>query len=533
MRKTTLILITIIVLFGLVSYINVFHHQFLWDDEFLIQENIFIRSWKNLPQMFSTCSGAGAGRLDNFYRPMQLLAYTGIYSLFGLQPWAFLSLNVLIHLINACLIFFLIKKLFKKDFLAFLTSILWVVHPVHTEVVTYMSGIADPLIVLFGLSSFLCYVNFKQKKQAYLLIFSLILFILALLSKETIIIFPGLLIIYELFFSPVRDYKNTEEVREKQISNGVSKKDWKKYIHLSWFFIIAISYFFLRLTALNFVNSFNFYNTSNIYTEHLSVRIFTFLASLPKYYSFLFYPVNLHMERQFPVFTSIFSINVLSSLLILVLLGIVVYFNIKQKKFHLSFGIFWFFIGFLPMTGIIPVNSFLLEHWLYLPSIGFFLCLAVIIQYFWLKYPHIKKLIVIFLTIIVFILMGLTLKRNIDWQNPIVFYNNILKYNEGTARVHNNLGMAYADKDDVINAEKYYLKAIETSDQYPQVHYNLARLYLEEKEQEKAIEHLEKSIEINPDFFFSYQLLGDIFKQQGEIEKAQEYYQKAKNIQYY
>jgi len=519
MRKNTLILIFIIVLLGLISYINIFNHQFLWDDEFLIQENVFIRSWKNIPQIFSTCSGAGAGRLDNFYRPIQLLAYTGIYSLFGLQPWAFLSLNVIIHLINACLIFFLIKKLFKKvyspngqNFLAFLTSLLWVVHPIHTEAVTYMSAIADPLIVLFGLSSFICYINFKQKKETYLLIFSLILFILALLSKETIIIFPGFLFIYELFFS---------------------KKNWGKYIHLVWYFIISIAYLILRLTTLNFVNTFNFYNTSNIYTEHLSVRIFTFLASLPKYYSFLFYPVNLHMERNFPIFDSIFSIDVLISLLILVILGLVIYSLFKQKRFYLTFGIFWFFIGFLPMTGIIPVNSFLLEHWLYLPSIGFFLCLSILIHRFWQKYIKIRKIIVIFSTIIVFILMGLTLKRNIDWQNPISFYNNILQYNQGTARVHNNLGMAYADENDSISAEKHYLRAIEISNQYPQVHYNLANLYLKRKQPKKAIEHLEKSIEVNPNFFFSYQLLGDIYQNQGEDIKAQEYYQKAKSIQYY
>lgn len=513
MRKTTLILITIVVLSGLVSYINIFDHQFLWDDEFLIQENVFIRSWKNLPQIFSTSSGAGVGRLDDFYRPMQLVIYTGIYSLFGLQSWAFLLLNVLIHLINACLIFFLIKKLFKKDFLAFLTSILWVVHPIHTEAVTYMSGIADPLIVFFGLSSFLCYVNFRQKKQTHFLIFSLILFILALLSKEPIIILPGLFIVYELFFS--------------------KKKSWKDYKHISWFFIIATSYFFLRLTALNFVNTLNLYNTTNIYTENLLVRIYTFLASLLSYYSFLFYPVNLHMERQFPIFSSIFSVQVLISLLILVLLAIVIYYNIKQKKFHLSFGILWFFIGFLPMSGIIPVNSFLLEHWLYFPSIGFFLCLAIIIHYFGQKYPQIKKIIAVVLTIIILTFMGLTLKRNIDWKDPITFYNDILKYNEGTARVHNNLGMAYADKDDVINAEKHYLKAIATNDQYAQVYYNLARLYLETNQEEKAIIYLEKSLEINSNFFFSYQLLGDIFKEQGQLEKAQEYYQKAQNNQYY
>ncbi len=545
-----LILIAIIVLAGLVSYSNVYHNQFLWDDEFLIQENVFIRSFKNLPQIFSTPSGAGAGRLDNFYRPMQLTAYTLIYSLVGLKPWAFLLLNILLHLGNACLIFFLIRKIFKKtclpagrpacpvgrpacpvgrpacpvgrpacpvgrqDFLAFLTSLLWVVHPIHTEAVTYMSGIADPLLVFFGLSSFLCYLNFRQKKQAHLLIFSLILFILALFSKETIIILPGLFIVYELFF-------------------GEKRKSISSYRHIIWFIIIALGYFALRLTVLNFVNTLNLYQESNIYTEHLSVRIFTFLASLLMYYSFLFFPLNLHMERQFPVFASPLSPQVLISLVILIFLALVIYKNIKQKKFHLSFGILWFFIGFIPMSGIIPVNSFLLEHWLYFPSIGFFLCSGVIIHYFWQRYPQVRKVIIALLSVIVFILMSLTLKRNTDWKNPIVFYNDVLKYNQGTARVHNNLAMAYVDENHLEKAEEHYLKAIEMGDQYAQTHYNLARLYLITNQTNQAIDHLKRSIEINPNFFFSYQLLGNIYQQLGKQEKAQEYYQKAKEIKYY
>ena len=509
-----LILIAIIVLAGLVSYSNVYHNQFLWDDEFLIQENVFIRSFKNLPQIFSTPSGAGAGRLDNFYRPMQLTAYTLIYSLVGLKPWAFLLLNILLHLGNACLIFFLIRKIFKKDFLAFLTSLLWVVHPIHTEAVTYMSGIADPLLVFFGLGSFLCYLNFRQKKQGHSLIFSLILFILALFSKETIIILPGLFIVYELFFSEKR----------KSISS---------YRHIIWFIIIALGYFALRLTVLNFVNTLNLYQESNIYTEHLSIRIFTFLASLLMYYSFLFFPLNLHLERQFPVFASPLAPQVLISLVILIFLALVIYKNIKQKKFHLSFGILWFFIGFIPMSGIIPVNSFLLEHWLYFPSIGFFLCSGVIIHYFWQRYPQVRKVIIVLLSVIVLILMSLTLKRNTDWKNPIVFYNDVLKYNQGTARVHNNLAMAYVDENHLEKAEEHYLKAIEMGDQYAQTHYNLARLYLITNQTDQAIDHLKRSIEINPNFFFSYQLLGNIYQQLGEQEKAQEYYQKAQEIKYY
>jgi tetratricopeptide (TPR) repeat protein len=510
-NKKTLILILLIILGGLISYSNIFSHEFLWDDEFLIQENQFIKSWEHLPQIFSLPSGAGANRLDNFYRPLQLLLYTFIYSLVGLTPWLFLLANVLLHLGNGVLIFILIKKIFKKENLAFLTSLLWIIHPIHTEVITYMSGTADPLSVFFGLSSFCFYLNFREKKQSYFLIFSLISFILALLSKETIIILPGLFFLYEIIFSPDR----------KKILN---------YAPLIWFFIIALAYFSLRLTVLNFGHTLNLYQTTNIYTENLFIRIFTFLASLLKYYSFLFFPLNLHMERQFPVFTSFVSPLVLISFFILIILGIIVYQAKKRNKLYLVFGIPWFFIAFLPMSGIIPVNSFLLEHWLYFTSLGFFLCLAGLINDLLKK---ISKKFIIILIIIIPLLMGLTWKRNQAWTNAFTFYHDILQYHSGTARIHNNLGMAYVENNDLNQAEKHYLKAIELGDQYAQTHYNLARLYLKKDQTEKAINHLEKSLVLNPHFFFSYQLLADIYQNKGEIEKAQEYFKKAQEIKYY
>ncbi len=510
-----LILVLIVVLGSFFAYLNIYSHEFLWDDEFLIQNNIFIRSWENLPKIFTTCSGAGAGRLDNFYRPMQTLFYTLIYSFFKLNPFGYLFLNVLLHLSNAILIFLLLKKISKNDYLAALVSFFWVIHPVHTEAITYMSGTADPLSVFFALISFLLYFLFKKNKNWIILSFSILTFILALLSKETMIIFPGLIILYELLFSD----------KQQKILNC-------RFVIP--FLIISMVYFILRLTVLNFINTLNIYEDSNVYTDHLSIRIITFLSSLIMYYSFIFWPVNLHMERDFPIFTNPLSWQPLVSIIIILIFIIVIIRELKQKATPLlSFGLGWFFIGFVPMSGLIPVNSFLLEHWLYFTSIGLFLCLAVGLRYLWKRISKIKPIIISILIIMAAILISLNLFRNRDWRNPIIFYNNILKYASGTARVHNNLAMAYVDENDLIKAEKHYLKAIEISDIYAQTHYNLAMLYLKTNREKKAVEQLLKSIEINKNFFFSYQALGAIYKQNNEIEKAQEYYQQAEQIKYY
>lgn len=510
-KNRIILMISVIIILGFISYINVYDNSFVWDDEFLIQKNIFIQDFQYLPEIFSSSSTAGAGGIDNFYRPLQLVMYSLVYQFFGMSLFGFHFLNVLIHVSSGVLLFILIRKIFKIDLLAFLTSLLWVIHPVHTEAITYISGTADPLSVLFALGSFIFYINFRESEKSKCLVFSGVFFVLAILSKETMIILPLLFILYEF------------------ISDKNNLKGFKKAIP---FFAISFGYFISRITFLNFGNTLNLYESSNIYTEFLFVRIFTFLASLLEYYSLLLWPTNLHMERSFPVFVSFFSPKVFISFLIFVGLAFLAYYSLKRKKHIIFFGICWFFISFLPMSGIlVPVNSFLLEHWLYFSSIGFF----IIFSYFVHRLLKVKKqrlLAVIIIVLLVSCLVVTTINQNKNWENPIIFYNNILKYEEGTPRVYNNLAMAYSDRGKRDLAKKYYKKSIKQSSNYPQPHYNLARVYIEQKKYSEAIYHLEKSININPNFFYSYYLLGEVYEEQNKTQLAKKYYKKANNTKY-
>lgn len=507
-KNQTTFFITIIIILGLLSYINIYDNKFLWDDEFLVQKNVFITDFKYIPTMFVTCSGAGVGRLDNFYRPMQVLSYSIIYHLTGAVEWSYHLLNVFLHVTNGLLIFFLLRKITKKDFVAFLTSILWIVHPIHTEAITYMNGTADPMSLFFALIAFLFYIKRKETTKLYYLILSFLFFIFALLSKESIIVFPGIIFIYELINS---------------------KKEYSKYKDIIAMFLVSIIYFYIRNTYLDFGGTLNMFEQENIYTQNITIRVFTFLAALIQYYGFLLFPHNLHMERSFPIFINLLNVYVISSIFILVLVAWLCYRSFRQKKNYYIFAISWFFISFIPMSGIlIPVNSLLLEHWLYTPSIGFFLLISLSLE----RLLKDKKLWLL-IGIIVIILMSLTLNRNLDWKDPITFYNNILTYEEGTIRVHNNLAMAYVDNNQYDLAEKHYLKSILINDINAEPHYNLARLYLSQNKISEAKYHLEKSIKINPNFFYSYYLLSEIYKYQGNLSQSEEYFNIAKSIQYY
>lgn len=479
-----------------IPYLNGINNAFLWDDEFLIEKNSFITSFQYIPDILSKSSTAGFGGQDNFYRPTQTLYYLIIHSIAGKSEVAFHLGNMLLHSLNALLLFFLILKIFNNLRLAFLTSLLWSLHPTHTEAVTYMSGTADPLSFLFLMLSLLSFPLEKKPKYWIYFASSLALFSLALISKESVIIAPG------LFFAMIF-YKN------KHLWN------WKSYLPVLPSLSLSIIYLILRETILNFDGTYEFYKVSNIYTENIHYRAFTFFAAFTEYLKILFFPYHLHMERAFPVFIHFFTPKVLLGFSLILLSPIVILF-LKSKK-QLGFAWLWFFIAFVPMMGIfIPVNSFILEHWLYLPSVGFFLCIASFLL--WLNDKVPGKSIPAFTTALLLLFSFLTYTRNKDWKDPIQFYSNILQYNEGTARIHNNIAMAYSDQNLFQKAIEHYNIAISMSDTYPQTHYNLARVYIQTQQISLARKHLMRSLEINPQFTHSQKLLQDIQRYMGSAE---------------
>lgn len=486
--KKEFIFISLIFSLTFAAYFNSFNNEFLWDDEFLIQKNTFITDSAHIPQILTSSSTAGFGNQDNFYRPTQTLYYLLIHSIAGKEARAYHIGNTLLHALNGVLLFLLLIKLFKNSLLAFATSLLWALHPVHTEAITYISGTADPMSFFFVLLMLITFPSGKMNWISWRYIGSLFLFSLALLSKESVIIAPGLLFL--IIF-----------LKNKSLTQ------WKIYTPLIPFAFISLGYLALRNSVLNFDETYQFYKNTNIYTENILYRTYTFLAALTEYITILVWPQDLHMERRFPVYTSPLSLQVIVGISIVTLCALASYILRKSKLAPFSF--LWFFIAFIPMMGIIiPVNSFLLEHWLYIPSVAFILAITHLVFYFSKKQHP-----MVFPTIIFFIAISLTAAthhRNKDWKTPVSFYTNILAYNGGTARIHNNLAMAYSERGELDKAISHYLTAIAMSDTYHQTHYNLARVFVRKNQLDKAIIHLNRSLKISPQFTHAQKLLNEI-----------------------
>jgi hypothetical protein len=487
-------------------------------DDLLIVNNRLIQSIGNFFRFFSSSSTAGAylGNTSNFYRPLQMAAYTIIYQIFGLNSWAYHLFSISLHIVNSFLVFLLLGRFSFSRLGSFMAAALFLVHPVQAEAVSYISGLADPLAVLFLLLGLLQYQTFDRGednlKRGLTLGSSFVFFVLALLSKELAIVFPLLAVLLTVF--SWRKYSTEERAMRLKILVG--------------FGAVAVVYLYLRATALNFTGVIGSSRQDNVYTQNLHVRLITFVSVLWEYFKMLVAPIHLYLERPYTGFTDLFTPRGIFGLLVVAGGLIGSYFSLRKAK-TFALGFLWFFTVLSLYSGVVPLNAVYLEHWLYLPLIGLGILLAAL--YDRLRSDAGKEVFIFIFAAIIFLLGTRTFVRNLQWVDVIKFYNNELRYNQGSARVYNNLAMGYADNGDFSSAITNYQKAIETYDIYPQTHHNLANAYLNVGRVDEGIEEYFKALELEPNFIYSHVALYKVYSALERTKKAEKFAEFAVRIQ--
>ena len=478
-------------------YANIYENVLLFDDDLLIHLNTYLRSWDMFGKLLTASTTEGAHIAGGFYRPIQNILYFIVFQIFGEDVVGFHLLNVSLHAANACLGYRLAVKLGIDARAALIAMLLWALHPLHTEAITYMSGTAEPLFVMFGLGGL--NVIFRTPNPNVIQIArSLPLFALAILSKETAVVFPALACVCWYFSSERR---------------------WniKTYLPTWPLWVVALAYLSWRVTSTHFDGPERYamlfhlpeYAKLQYYAQDPFVRILTFIATLPYYAGLLLWPDDLYMERGFALYDDLLAWPVLLGAAMLVATALQILFNKTKHGRSLSWGLLWFFASHAPNTGILfPMNSLFLEHWMYLPTIGLFLGIAdsvtpLVTRTSWLHYTALGSAM-----IAITALSARTYEQNKIWREPIAFYNNIFDHGVSSPRARNNLAIAYTNNHDLPKAIEEYRRAIKEGDTYAETHFNLALALLQLPDQKAqipaAIAELERSLVIEPRFYRSY-----------------------------
>ncbi|PIP04947.1 MAG: hypothetical protein COX52_14660, partial [Syntrophobacterales bacterium CG23_combo_of_CG06-09_8_20_14_all_48_27] len=160
----------LIIILGFSIYANSMKGKFIRDDESLIRDNIYIKSWSKVLNCFKNDIAAGGRQRWNSYRPFQMLTYMIDYSLWKLDVRGYHLINIILHILTALAIYWFINLIYGDSLLALFTSALFVINPLHVEAVSYISGRADSLSALFLLLCLIFYIKLVGRKNVMLYI---------------------------------------------------------------------------------------------------------------------------------------------------------------------------------------------------------------------------------------------------------------------------------------------------------------------------------------------------------------------------
>ena len=466
----------IIIVAVIVVYLNIFRNDFVWDDKFFVLEREEIKDLGNIPAFFTQ-------DVEGLYRPVRTVFYAVSYALWKENPIGYHVNAILIHSIVSILVYLIILKISGKIKLSFLAGLLFALHPVHTEAVTFITANFDLLGIVFYLLGFFYYLKASENGKYYTV--SVLFFLLGVFANEFGVTLPLVLVCYDLV------YKNLRK------NNLVQKL--KQYIP---YFIITALFLFIRFRIIGV------FARVESYQANYFGKLFTMPQVIMRYIQILFVPFNLSVDHSVGIasFAEVIFFSVIVAL--------VVYFGfmLRKKSKLASFGVFWFFITLLPVMNIVPIQRMMAEVYLYLPSVGFCVFLAWLIgKVPKMKFRNAKICYILILIVVLGSYSVISINRNTIWKDEFSLWNNAVKTNPSSSKVHSNLALELDERGFVDEAIEEYKESIRLNPNRAKTYFNLGISYGKKGMVDEAVDAYGASLNLEPDDAEAYNNRGILY----------------------
>ncbi|MBI5847558.1 MAG: tetratricopeptide repeat protein [Nitrospirae bacterium] len=505
-------------LLGTVIYSNSLNGEFVFDDHVSITYNPAVKSLGKALAGFSETRYLGN------------LSFALNYAVAGLIPFGYHVTNVLIHVMNALLVYYFINLIFltpalsatrvSSQFIAFSTAFIFVAHPIQTQAVSYIVQRYTSFATLFYLLALIFYLKARlellnsakilAQKHLYYYVLALFFTVCAMKTKEIAFTLPVALALSEAYFFDNRD--------------GMKKR-------ILYLAPLLLTILIIPLSTLNFVPTKSASELIEIFDAVTkddripftrSEYLYTQFRVIMTYLRLLVLPIRQHLDYDYAVSRTFFSADVIISFsfLILLFLSALVLF----KKYRLaSFGIIWFFLTLSIESTVIPIKEVIVEHRLYLPSIGFFL--AATAMFDWMVSQ--KKIKPAAIVLLIMTLSFFTYQRNVAWASDEHVWKDVIAKSPSNPRGYAGLGIVYKKRGDFGKAIELFEKSMSLGLLYPEVFLHLGDIYYQKKDYNLAANFYHESLRI--DYTAKVRLsllnkLGKTYEKLGESEKAGTFY---------
>jgi len=506
--------VVVLILCAAVPYLNTLLNDFVYDDSMQVLANPFIQSFHYLREIFTTTAWSFTGQgPSNYYRPMMSFGYLLCYQVFGRSAYGFHLVNVALHVAVVMAVFLLTTQLFQSRQLAFWASLLFALHPVHTESVAWISGVTDLELTVFYVLTFSLYVKLARpggQSDRRTQVAMVAVFFLAAFSKEQALTLPLLATIYEHGVRADRE--------ETTWSQKLARYD------LLW--IAAAAYVVVRVWLLR-----AFAPLSQFPDLTRSQTVLSAIALVGQYFWKLFFPARLNAFYVFHKSVSLGDWRVLAGGIACVgYVALLVWLARRDRR--LAFALLWLLLTLLPVLNAnwVGENVFA-ERYLYLPSVGFCWLLASAGLWLWNKAgagrPAWKTAYALGLGALAILCVLRIVTRNRDWHDNFTFYTRTLAASPDAYLIRVDLGAVYDEKGDAENAEHEWQEVLRSHPKNAVALADLGTLYSRQNLNSLATEYLQRSVKSDPQYADAHIKLGFVYLNLGEMDQAESEFRSA------
>jgi len=503
----------LLLLFGtlvFLLYARTLTGPFIFDDKHNIQQNRYIRMDRLRPGSIVQAALQSPSR----HRPVANVSFALNYYFHRYNPVGYHFVNILIHIINGTLLYLFTKitlrtpalkgdyDAFKVGWIPLLTALIWTLHPLQTQTVSYIVQRMNSLATLFYLLCLWFYAKYRlaerAKQSPWLLVGCAASGVLAVGSKEIAATLPFFIILYEWYFF-----------------QGVHRA-WlkRKILFIAGAFIVfaGLSWLFLGMDPLSIITVDAIHRklppVQRVLTEFRVVIFYLSLLIWP-------HPSRLNLDHDFMVSNSL--TDPFSTLLCLAaiagMVGAAIF--LARKTPLISFGILWF-LGNLVIESSVVDLEIIFEHRTYLPSSMLIFMLVSLI----FKYVKPRQICIAVLCAVVAVESFWTYQRNAVWADAVTLWQDCVAKSPGKARPYNNLGVALAQAGQLDAAIENYYHALRINPDYGNAHYNLGSTLARKGNLKSGIAHLSRAVELQPDSYDARNNLGIALLKQGALQEA-------------
>lgn len=506
-KKTRLISLTVILLFTIIIFSNSINNEILfgWDDgEYITNDDI---QKFNFREFFTTY-------YLGMYQPLAVLSLSVNYTLSQANPAPYHTTNLLLHLINIGLVFLLFSRFTKRIEVTIIVTLLFAIHPMHVEAVSWIATRSNGLYSVFYLASLIFYLKFLQNKTVINILLSLIFFVLSCFSKSMAVTLPVILILFDYFHK--------------------RKFDRKAIFEKIPFFVISIIFGYISINAAT-----EYGHIKNLNVEYTIIdRVVLFICSIVFYLVKLFAPVNLSAVYAYPVKEA-------GLLPWQYYFGVVVFiflvFNIAKSGKHkkdVYFGMLFFLIAILVVLPLVWSRMLMLaDRYTYLPYLGIF----YIIGQFYIRIMdgdhkllrnYKIPVVIVFIAWLIF-LSATSYQRNKVWKNAITMITDVIEKDRSDVDV----SIGYFFRGNIRDLSRDYKgalvdfnEAIKLNPSYTMAYNNRGIIKGSMQDFEGALEDFNKAIELEPGYADAIYNRGNANYYLNRFEAACNDWQQATNL---